>query len=186
MKDTEIIDLFWARNEAAIAAVSETYGDYCYTVSYQILCNREDAEECVNETWLGAWNIIPPTRPQCLSVFLGRITRNLSINRYKRYAAEKRGGCETAVALDEFADCIPDRSDVEAAMDTKHLAGVISAFLYTQPKKKRELFIRRYWYLVPVKTLAAQCGMNENSVASVLFRMRGELKTYLTKEGIAL
>ncbi len=186
MKDTELINLFWERSETAIAIAAETYGSYCYTISYQILSSREDAEECVNETWLSAWNVIPPKRPERLAAFFGKITRNLSINRYQQYSAEKRGGCETALALDELADCIPDRTDVEAVLDTKLLSDAISAFLYAQPKQKRNLFIRRYWYLVPVKVLAAQSGMKENSVASVLFRMRGELKEHLTKEGIAL
>lgn len=186
MKDHEIIDLYWDRDETAIARTSEKYGGYCHTVSYNILNSNEDAEECVNDTWLGAWRSMPPKRPGNLAAYLGKITRNLSLNRLKQYKAEKRGGSQTDLALYELEDCIPSSSTVEQIVEEKELAAVISRFLYAQPEQKRNIFIRRYWYLYSIRDIAGTYGMSESKAASMLFRMRGELKAYLEKEGISL
>jgi len=186
MKDNEIIGLYWERNEAAITASADKYGDYCHSISYNILHNNEDAEECVNDTWLGAWKSMPPQRPERLSTYLGKITRNLSINRFKKYTAEKRGLGQTVLVLSELEDCIPDQANVEQMIDEQILVKAINDFLYAQPEQKRNIFIRRYWHLFSIKDIAVAYGISESKVASLLFRMRNDLKTYFEKEGINL
>lgn len=113
MRDHEIIELYWARNESAITATAEKYGNYCHTIAYNILHSKEDAEECSNDTYLGAWSSIPPQRPNRLSIYLGKITRNLALNRYKRYTAEKRGHGQVVLALSELEACVPSEATVE-------------------------------------------------------------------------
>lgn len=186
MKDHEIIDLYWKRKETAISATAEKYGKYCHTISYNILHNNEDAEECVNDTYLGAWKSMPPQRPERLSAYLGKITRNLSLNRFKRYTAEKRGLGQTELVLSELEDCIPSETGVEQVIDEMVLVNSINQFLRAQPEQKRNIFIRRYWYLYPIRDIAENYGMSESKAASMLFRMRNELKTHLEKEGITL
>lgn len=186
MKDHEIIDLYWKREETAISATAEKYGKYCHAISYNILKNHEDAEECVNDTYLGAWKSMPPKRPERFSTYLGKITRNLALNRFKQYTAEKRGMGQTEAVLSELEDCIPSGSDVEQAMDEMILAESINRFLREQPEQKRNIFIRRYWYLYPIQDIAANYGISESKTASLLFRMRSKLKAHLEKEGITL
>lgn len=186
MNDKEIIDLYWERNEAAIAATAEQYGSYCHAISYNILHSNEDAEECVNDTWLGAWKSLPPLRPNRLSTYLGKLTRNLSLDRFRRYNAKKRGHGQTELVLSELEDCIPVESDVDQSVDEMVLAESINQFLYAQPERKRNIFIRRYWYLYSIQDIAKTYGMSESKTASLLFRMRNELKVYLEKEGITL
>ena len=186
MRDQEIVDLYWKRSETAITETAAKYGSYCHAISYNILNNEEDAEECVNDTWLGAWKSMPPQRPNRLATYLGKITRNLSLNRYKQYAAEKRGGGQTELVLYELEDCIPAPATVEQIVEEKALVGVINRFLYAQSEQKCNIFIRRYWYLYSIRDIADVYGMSESKVASLLFRMRNELKKYLEKEGIAL
>lgn len=186
MKDHEIIDLYWKRKETAISATAEKYGKYCHTISYNILHNNEDAEECVNDTYLGAWKSMPPQRPERLSAYLGKITRNLSLNRFKRYTAEKRGLGQTELVLSELEDCIPSETGVEQVIDEMVLVNSINQFLRAQPEQKRNIFIRRYWYLYPIRDIAENYGMSESKAASMLFRMRNGLKTHLEKEGITL
>ena len=184
MEDTRIIDLYWARNEDAITQTAAKYGGYCRSISYNILYSEEDAEECVSDTYMNAWNAMPPQRPGCLSAFLGRITRNISLNRYKQYHAEKRGGGQVALALSELEDCIPAATTVEQVLEEKLLAQSINRFLHMQPERKRNVFIRRYWYMDPVDRIAKAYGMTRSNTASVLYRMRCDLKTHLEKEGI--
>lgn len=186
MNDQEIVDLYWARNEAAIDATAKKYGRYCHAIAYNILQNNEDAEECTNDAYLGAWNSIPPQRPARLSTYLGKITRNASLNRYKRCKAEKRGHGQVEPVLSELEDCIPAATNVEQAVEEKLLAAAINRFLSAQPSKKRVVFIRRYWHVCGVREIASSYGMSESKVTSMLFRMRKELKTYLKKEGIVL
>lgn len=186
MKDIEIIDLYWERDESAIAATAEKYGNYCHTIAYNILRSNRDAEECTNDTYLGAWNSIPPSRPNRLSIYLGKITRNLALNRYKRYAAEKRGCGQVELVLSELEACIPANTSVEQAAEEKELAAAIEHFLYSKPKLNRNIFVRRYWHLYSIKDIAEAYGISESKAASMLFRMRNELKTYLEKEGIML
>ena len=186
MNDHEIIELYWAREERAITATAEKYGRYCHTIAFNILHNNEDAEECANDTYLGVWNSIPPLRPNPLSTYLGRIARNLALNRYKRYTAQKRGLGQVAIVLSELEACIPAEPTVEQAVEDKALASAINRFLYAQPRIKRNIFIRRYWHLWAIRSIAEAYGMSESKVASMLFRMRNELKEHLEKEGITL
>lgn len=186
MKDIEIIDLYWERDESAIAATAEKYGNYCHTIAYNILRSNRDAEECTNDTYLGAWNSIPPSRPNRLSIYLGKITRNLALNRYKRYAAEKRGCGQVELVLSELEACIPANTSVEQAAEEKELVAAIEHFLYSKPNLNRNIFVRRYWHLYSIKDIAEAYGISESKAASMLFRMRNELKTYLEKEGIML
>ena len=186
MRDHEIIEMYWARNENAIAATAEKYGNYCHTIAYNILHNREDAEECSNDTYLGAWNSIPPQRPNRLSIYLGKITRNLALNRYKRYTAEKRGHGQAELALSALEACLSSEMTVEHDAEENELAAAIDRFLYSKPKLNRNIFVRRYYHLYAIRDIADTYGMSESNVASLLFRMRNELKRFLEKEGIVL
>lgn len=186
MKDQEIIALYWSRDEAAIAATADTYGNYCYSIAYNILYNNEDAEECVNDTWLNAWKSIPPQRPSRLSTYLGKITRNLSLNRYQLLTAQKRGNGQTALALSELEECVPAQTGMEQITDEMVLVSAIEAFLRAQPRTERNIFIGRYWYLHPVRDLAGAYHMSESKVVSLLYRMRNKLKLHLEKEEIFL
>ena len=158
----------------------------CHTIAYNILHNNEDAEECSNDTYLGAWNSIPPQRPNRLSIYLGKITRNLALNRYKRYTAEKRGHGQVELVLSELEACIPANTSVEQAIEEKELAAAIDRFLYSRPEQNRRIFVRRYWHLYAIRDIADAYGMSESKVTSLLFRMRNELRIFLEKEGIML
>ena len=186
MNDQEIIERFWERQESAISATAEKYGKYCHSIAYNILYDHFDAEECVNDTYLGAWNSIPPQRPNSLMAFLGKIARNLALNRYKRYSAAKRGNGQVDVALSELENCVPDQQDVEQAAEDKRLVSVLNRFLYAQPLKKRNVFVRRYWYLYPIREIADLYGVSESNIKALLFRMRNELKETLEREEIWL
>lgn len=186
MDDNEIVELFWERSENAIAETSKKYSRYCHYISYNILHNNEDAEECANDAYFRTWNAIPPKRPDCLATFLGKITRNLSLDRYKRYTAEKRGLGQTVLVLSELEDCVPAAMDVEQATNEMFLVKALNAFLAALPKINRVVFIQRYWYLCAIKEIAEQNGMSESKVKSMLFRIRNELKKHLEKEGIIL
>ena len=186
MKDNEIINLYWSRDEAPITATADTYGNYCYSIAYNILSNNEDAEECVNDTWLKAWKSIPPHRPNRLSTYLGKITRNLSLDRYKLMTAQKRGKGQVELALSELEGCVPVQTDMEQIADEMVLVDTIEAFLRSQPRTERNIFIGRYWYLYSIRDLAGAYRMSESKVMSLLHRMRSKLKLHLEKEGIAL
>lgn len=186
MHDREIIALFWAKKESAISAAAEKYGNYCHTVAYNILYDHFDAEECVNDTYWGAWNSIPPQRPDHLSAYLGKITRNLALNRYKHNTAAKRGKGQVEIALSELENCIPDSTDLAQVTEDAPLISVINRFLRAQTKTKRDIFIRRYWYLCPIRDIADSYRVSESKVKSLLLRMRGELKKHLEKEDICL
>lgn len=186
MEDSEIVDLYWERSENAIAETSKKYSRYCYSIAFNVLHNNEDAEECVNDTYIRAWNAMPTQRPDRLSTFLGKITRNLSINRYRGYTAEKRGSGQTDLVLLELEECVPSPENVEQAVDEMALADAVNRFLALLPRAKRVVFLRRYWYLSPIREIAMEYGMNENRVKSMLFRMRNELKLFLEKEGAAV
>ena len=186
MKDEELVGLYWMRSEDAVAATAEKYGNYCYSIAFSILHNAEDAEECVNDAYLAAWNSIPPHRPERVAAFLGKITRNVSLNRWKQYNAQKRGEGQTELALSELEECIPAKTGIEQAVEDELLTWSIEKFLYSQPRLKRNLFIRRYWYISSIQELADEYGMSESKVKSLLFRMRKKLKHHLAKEDIIL
>ena len=184
MKDAEIVELYWNRDETAIVATSERYGNYCYSIAYHILQCSEDAKECVNDTYWKAWLSIPPQRPNRLATYLGKITRNLSLDRLKRLNAQKRGKGQVELVLHELESCIPATIDVEQIVDEIVLTNAINQFLREQPRTERSIFVGRYWHLYSIADLAQAYGMRESKVASMLFRMRQKLKHHLEKEGI--
>lgn len=186
MEDSKIIELYWSRSESAIAESSRKYGSYCRYIAYNILHNNEDSEECVNDTYLRAWNAMPPQRPNKLSAFLGKITRNLSLNRLEKQSAKKRGEGQVPLALEELSECIPSAASVEQAVDDILLTEALNGFLAGLSEDKRKIFMRRYWYLCSVKEIASDFNMSESNVKVTLFRLRGELKQILEKEGIVL
>lgn len=186
MKDNEIVELFWSRDESAISAAADTYGNYCLTIAYNILGSREDAEECVNDTYLKAWNSIPPQRPTRLSTYLGKITRNLSIDRMRLLSAKKRGQGMVACTLSEFEACMPASVDIESTLDEIVLVTVLENFLRQLPRTQRNIFVGRYWYLYSIRDLATAYSMSESKIASLLFRLRNKLKLHLEKEGVSL
>lgn len=186
MDDGQIIDLYWARSETAIWETANKYSKYCHAIAYNILYNNEDAEECVNDTYLRAWGGMPPQRPNRLSTYLGKITRNLSLNKYEKYTAEKRGFGQVPLVLEELQNCIPAASSVEQTIEDEALAGILNSFLADLPADTRKIFMRRYWYLSPIKEIAADYGFSESKVKMTLFRARNELKQILEKGGIAL
>ena len=186
MTDTQIIDLYWARSEEAILATADTYGGYCAAIAWNILHSREDTEECVNETWLRAWNSIPPQKPRMLSAFFGRITRNIAFDRYRASKAAKRGKGEIAAVLEELDECIPDNDTTESLCDGRHLEGLINEFLGELQERDRNIFLQRYWFATPIKEISKKYAMNLNTVKASLFRSRNKLKALLEKEGVLL
>lgn len=183
MDDREIVQLYWDRNEQAIPATNAKYGGYCASIARNILGSKEDAEECVNDTYLNAWNSMPPHRPRVLSTFLGRITRNLALNRYKHRAADKRGGGQLLLILDELSDCLSDKHDVEQEIDRRELVGAINDFLAGLSADKRNIFICRYWYFDSVSDIGARLGMTENHVSVTLNCLRSKLRRHLLERG---
>lgn len=186
MEDETIVKLLWSREEQGIKCMSEKYENYCFSISYRIVNDKEDARECVNDTWLNAWNAIPPDRPHNLSGYLAKIARNISINCYNKKHAFKRGGSSMALALDELSECIVSGSRVEENMELKLLADSIADFLALQDTAKRWIFIQRYFYLAEIGEIADRAGMKEGTVRSVLFRMRKKLRKWLEKEEVYL
>ena len=185
MQDNEIIALYWARAEGAIAETAKRYGSYCYAIAWNILHRQEDAEECENDTWLAAWNTMPPARPQKLATFLGRLTRNIALDRYDYNTAQKRGG-EFPLVLSELSECIAAVDNVEKQVEAQETADCISTFLRTQSKISRMVFVRRYWYADSIADIAKRFGMRESRVKSMLFRTRNKLRDYLEAEGVIL
>jgi len=183
MNDNRIIELYWQRSGDALAASEAAYGSYCRTVAQHILHSPEDAEECFNDALLKAWNAIPPQKPQSLKLFLARITRNLAINLWKEQAAEKRGGRETALVLEELAECLESETDVEEEVLARELRACIRDFADGLPEREGCVFARRYFFLDPVAAIAERYGMTENHVMVTLSRTRRKLKKRLIKEG---
>ena len=186
MEDQAIIDLYWARKEQALEESDRKYGGFCRTIAYNILHSLEDSEECVNDTWLRAWNTMPPQRPGVLQAFLGRITRNLSLDRYKAARADKRGGGQMPLALEELGDCVPSAASVEEALALEELTRLLDRFLRALPERECCIFLRRYWYVDGTKEIARRYDMAEGSVKSTLYRTRQKLRAALEKEGVVL
>ncbi|MBE6961118.1 MAG: sigma-70 family RNA polymerase sigma factor [Ruminococcaceae bacterium] len=185
MEDQKIIALYHGRDETAIAETDRKYGSFCRAIALNILSIREDAEECVNDTWHAAWTKMPPERPRSLKAFLGCITRNLSISRFRANRAQKRyNGLE--LMLSELEECVPSSTSVEKAVEQRELGEHISDWLETLEETDRALFIRRYWYGEAAKTLAAERNCTENQLAQRMRWMRGRLKTYLEWKGVPL
>ena len=183
MTDTEIIDLFFERSEQAIAALAQKHGAVVQRVAFNILGNRQDAEECVNDTWLGVWNSIPPQRPAPLRTYVCRIARNLATKRYHANTAGKRNS-RYDLALEELAECIPDSAAVEDAVDAKELAAAINRFLDTLSYEDKFLFMRRYWYSDSLTDLAQMTNLSYQTVSVRLHRIKEKLRNQLLKEGL--
>lgn len=185
MEDESIIELFFARSDAAIAELDIKYGQTCHKLSYNILHNRQDAEECVNDAYLGAWNAIPPERPNPLLAFLCKIVRNLSIKRYEANTAAKRNNAYD-IALQELEACLPSKHTVETEIEEGALIHMIESFLDTLTEENRTIFLRRYWFSDPYEQIAGHVGMTEKNVSVRLTRIRKLLKSYLTERGMIL
>ena len=186
MDDNNILELYNARDESAITATDEQYGRYCHCIAMSILQNEDDATECVNDAYLRMWNAIPPTCPPNLRLYLGKIVRNIAINRLEKCTADKRGGAQIPLILDELEYCIPSTQTTDALTDSLVIRRTLDMFLTTLPKKEKYIFLRRYWHLEPVQTIAAQLHTTENHVYVILHRTRKKLRVMLEKEGIAL
>ena len=184
MDDQHIVELYWARDEEAIRHTADRYGQYCYAIAYRILSVREDSEDCVNDTYLDAWNSMPPHRPNLLSAFLGKITRRIAIDRWRENHAQKRGGGEIVLALDELSECVASQSDVVREVETLEIAAAVQKFLDTLPDTERRVFVRRYWHMEPIADLAARFGYGQSRIKSMLHRTRKKLQEYLREEGL--
>lgn len=181
--DEQIVELYWQRSESALSETAAKYGDYCRYIAYNILYSREDAEECVNDTYLDAWNSMPPHRPSILSTFLGKITRRISLDRWRRKHADKRGGGEMDLVFDELEDCIADGGNTESAMEQQEMARIIREFLDSLPAAERRVFLRRYWYMDSIAGIALDFDFTESKTASMLYRTRQKLRAKLESEG---
>jgi RNA polymerase sigma-70 factor (ECF subfamily) len=181
MEDERIIELYFARDDSAITESSEKYGPYCSSIALNILNSREDSEECVNDTWLRAWNAIPPARPLRLSIFLGRITRNLALDRYRSENSQKHRDSQTALCLDELSECIGKEEYIE---DQLILKDQIERFLRALPSREKDIFLYRYWYFLSAKEIAQRYKISEAAIKMKLMRTRKKLQEFLDKEGV--
>ena len=185
MDDLEIIGLYWARDQLAITESEKKYGGLCGGIAMNILRSREDAEECVNDTWGRAWDSIPPRRPDSLAAYLGRIVRNLSLNRWRKNNAARRGGGTMELLLSELGECLPGPGE-GVLCGEERLSGIIAAWLEGLAPGDRTLFLRRYWYGDPLGFLARARGPTENHLAVRLHRLRKRLREHLEQEGVGI
>ncbi|MBR6654517.1 MAG: sigma-70 family RNA polymerase sigma factor [Oscillospiraceae bacterium] len=185
MEDMEIIELYWQRDERAVQESDTKYGRLCRSIALRLLESFEDSEECVSDTWLRAWNTMPPQRPDILRAFFAKITRNLALDRCRRTAAQKRGGGEVAAALEELENCVSG-GDIESEMERRELVRVLNEFLHSLGEQERDIFLRRYWLADSVAAIAKRSGMSANAVSLRLMRLRTRLKEHLEKEGISI
>ena len=183
MDDKAIVELYFARSEKAISETAKKYGGYCYSIANNILSNKEDSEESVNDTYLAAWNNMPPRHPSILATFLGKITRYISLDRWKSRCAYKRGGGEVTLALEELDEFLSSGESTEEVVEKKELIRSINRFLDNLPETERNLFVCRYWYLDPVQQIADRYGFTLSKTASMLRRTREKLCKQLKKEG---
>jgi len=179
-----ILDLYNARSESAIKETSEKYGGYCLAIANKILFNREDSEECVNDTYLHTWNAIPPQYPAVFRTFLGKITRNLALNKFKLKRTKKRGGGEVNLLLDELEECISSGNTVEKEYESGVVTEAINSFLLSLDKESRIIFVKRYWYADAILSIASEARMSESKIKSNLFRTRKKFRQFLYKEGV--
>lgn len=183
MEDKEIINLYWNRQEKAISETDKKYGKYCNTISFNILQNKEESKECVNDTYLKTWNSIPPQRPNILKVYIGRIARNLAINQYARKKAKKRD-YTLEIALEELNECISSNNNVEKESDYNELVKALNNFLSELSQDKRKIFLERYWYLYSIKEISYNNRISESNTKTLLLRIRSQLKDYLKEGGL--
>ena len=184
MNDKNIVDLYFNRDEEAITQTDKKYGRYCYSIAYNILTNKEDAEESVSDTYMTAWRAIPPRRPSVLSTFLGKITRHISIDRWRERSANKRGGGEVTLALEELEDCVAGLQNVEMEYERKELIRAYVKFLDMLPDTERRVFLCRYWYVDSVEAIAEKFGFSQSKVKTMLYRTRAKLRKQLAEEGL--
>lgn len=182
MDDSQIVDMYFARSERAIQETDTKYGAYCYKIAYSILANQEDAEESVSDAYLSAWNQIPPRRPAVLSTFLGKLTRNISIDRRRKAGAKKRGSGETDMALEELKDCVSGTPSAEDAVMRKEVTACLNRFLRTLSQEERAVFLCRYWYVNSLEDIAVKTGFSVGKIKSMLYRTRVKLSKQLEKE----
>ncbi len=185
MEDQQIISLYFDRSDSAIRETDKKYGAFCRGIAFNITHDRLDCEECVNDTYLRTWDVIPPTRPQSLRAFLGRIVRNLSLDRQRRKTAAKRSVYGSA-PLDELIDCLPARDDTAVAADDMVLRDLINRFLASLPEETRNIFLRRYWYFSPIKDIARDYHMTESKIKMMMLRAREALRHQLEEEGYTI
>ena len=183
MDDTEIVDLYWKREERAVEETAKKYGSFCYSIAYNVLSNHEDSEESVNDTYVEAWNAIPPHRPLAFSSFLGKITRRLAIDKWRSGHAQKRGSGELASVLEELEECTPSADGTEEHLENQMLSQAINSFLGGLPAQERRVFVCHYFYIESIDSICRRFGYSESKVKSMLFRTRGKLRNYLQKEG---
>ena len=186
MEDHEIIQLYWDRNESAIVRTEEKYGPYCASIARNILKDLRDTEECVSDTWLQAWNAMPPQWPSILSAFVGAITRNLSFSRFRAHRADKRGGGELPLVLEELSECVSGAESAETEAERRELLAAINAFLASLPEKKRIVFLCRYWYADSVGDIAKRFHTTPGNISAQLHRTRRKLCAFLTERGYGL
>lgn len=185
MEDTKIIQLYFERSERAITETSKKYEKYCYKIAYNILYNKEDSQECVNDTYLRVWNSIPPFRPARFSAYLGKITRNLALNLYEKLHRQKRGGGQLEIVYEELQEIIPDaHQNPEKKLELEFVSQCINNYLKTIPQLNRMVFIGRYWYMDSIQTISEHLGISQSKTKSILFRVRKGLRDYFAKEGI--
>lgn len=184
MEDREIVELYWQRSQTAIAESQKKYENYCMKVALNVLSDWEDARECVNDVWLAAWDRIPPSRPEILSAFLGKIARRISIDCYRRQTAAKRGGNEITLAIEELEECLVARDTVDELLEQKELERLLNEFVCGLEEEKQDMFVRRYWYLDSMKQIAKRHKCSESKVRTTLFRCRKQLQEKLLEEGV--
>lgn len=184
MEDAAIVDLYWQRSDRAISETNRKYGRYCHSIAFNFVRNNEDAEECVNDTWFRAWNLMPDKRPSVLSTFLGAITRNLAVSMYRGKTSLKRGGREMPLALEEMSECVPSGSDLEREYEIKEFEKAIGSFVDGLPEAEQKVFVARYWYLAPISEIAERMHFSQGKTKSMLFRTRNKLRVYLQEEGL--
>lgn len=182
LEDAQIITLYFDRNEKALKETADKYGKYCYKIAYNVLNDEDDSKESVNDTYLNAWNSMPPHRPSVLSAFLGKITRRIAISRLRKKNAEKRGGGQFVSALEELSECIPNESNVENDVEKELIIESVNLFVRNLPQKEQKVFLWRYWYMDSISSIAKQFGFSESKVKSMLMRTRTKLKNKLIEE----
>lgn len=184
MDDSRIVTLFLERDEEAIRQSQEKYGGYCRAISQRILSSEQDVQECVNDVWLAAWRSIPPNRPASLGLYLGKLTRRISVDRLRDACRLKRGGGEATLALEELEECLPSGADAERAVELAELTHAVDMFLAGLPKTQRDVFVCRYWFMASTEEIRQRFGFGESKVKSMLSRTRKKLLLYLEKEGL--
>lgn len=183
MDDSQIVALFWNRDERAIKETALKYGQYCFSIANHILNNQQDAEECVNDTYQGAWTSIPPNKPEVLATYLGKITRRLSLKILRNKDANKRGNGEVSLSLEELASCLPTVDNVMQNIEFNEVVAILNSFLAALPVNERRVFVRRYWYANSINEICKQYGFSKSKVESMLHRTRKKLKKTLEQEG---